>query len=141
MDSPQIRSLLELEDYSRAAERHDALVARGWTRMEAHFARLKGASAALGAPLTVVILPLPIVYDRDLRQRLGKRWHVDAAAIDAERPNRKLAELLDRLEIPCVDLGPALRDHPLQGKLHLPGDLHFSAAGHAAAADALAARL
>lgn len=141
MDSPQIRCILELDDYSQTSERGDRSVADGWLRMESHFERIRCACEGLRTTLTVVILPLPIVFDRDLRVRLAQRWNVGPNSIDAERPSRTIRGLFDRLRIRVIDLTGDLRDHPRQGALHLVGDMHFSAEGHAAVASLLASRL
>ena len=141
MDSGQIRSILELDDYTQAFSRGEPLIAKGWQRMPEHFTKIREECARIGAKLTVALLPLPIAFDPGLRERLAKRWKVGPRSIDAERPQRKMLELLRSLGIDALDLAPPLKDDGGGGKLHLPGDLHYSTAGHRAVAGALARHL
>jgi lysophospholipase L1-like esterase len=139
MDAPQIRAILELDDYFQAAQREPA-IANGWRLMPRRFARIKELCVSAGASLRVAILPLPIVYDPDLRARLGVRWKVPPRSIDAHRPSNKIVDLLRSLGIDSIDLSHQLESHALGAKLHLPSDLHFSVEGHAAVAEILSQR-
>jgi hypothetical protein len=138
MDSGQIRCILELDDYTQAVKRNEPLIAKGWEQMPSHFTKIRDACAKIGAKLTVALLPVPIAFDPGLRERLAKRWNVGPRTIDAERPQRKMLELLGSLGIEALDLAPPLKADGGGGKLHLPGDLHYSTAGHRAVAEALA---
>lgn len=101
---------------------------------------LRDAVAAAGAELLVVYLPLSYrVHPEDLA-----RWRhlgvVSPAAADAQ--DAAYAEALAAVGVPLLDLRPALAERATAGeRLYYEIDIHWNAAGHSVAADAIAAYL
>ncbi len=61
--------------------------------------------------------------------------------VDRDRPGRRLAAICDELGVPFLDLNPVFRSHEQPDVLFLRRNAHWSAAGHALAAQAVARRL
>jgi lysophospholipase L1-like esterase len=137
MDNQAVKVLIDLEQYEQAGERGQRDVADGWARMPGYYSAMRDECTKIGASFTAIVLPLDTAFDPGLRMRLAKRWGVAPRAIDAERPSRKIVSLLKSLGIDTLDLTPEFRDSPEKEKLHLPGDLHLSEAGHALAAEGI----
>ena len=108
-----------------------------WAATRFLLRRFHAAVAAQGSELTVAILPDRLhVRGGDLAPALGPR---QASRCSAEpRPQARLARLLDELQIPHLDLTPALRDSPRPAALYLPIDGHLNAAGQRVVAERLA---
>ncbi|MFN0207767.1 MAG: GDSL-type esterase/lipase family protein [Planctomycetota bacterium] len=141
MDNLEVKQLIELDNYELATAEGRNKVAIGWRRTSEVFKEIRDYCNEQKLPLTVAIMPLATVFDPGLRSRLSLLWKVPGRSIDAERPSRKVDELLRRLGIDTLDLTPAFRESPHQSKLHLPLDLHLSPLGHALVADVLARRV
>lgn len=113
-------------DAALAAE-HRAFYAEptpaAWDRLRGGLRRLRDDAAGLGARLVVAIFP--------------ESWQL-AAPPDADRPQQRLLALCEEEQVACVDLLPAFR--AAGGALFLDAQ-HPNAAGHAAAAQAIADRL
>lgn len=136
MGQPSVRALFELDDAAAAARSPE--FAEGWRRIPERLAEIRGACARLGATFDVVVLPLPMAYDADLRRRVAAEWNVPPASIEAERPSRRVAAMLRTLGIPSHDLTPAFAADPDPAALHGLADLHLTPAGHALVARELA---
>lgn len=94
----------------------------GWEITRRIFKRLRDECAANGARLVVATIPS--------REQLDQ--HDDGA---------RVAELCRSLEIPCVDVAPALRAARAANPgtpLYFPRDSHFTRSGHAAIVSAIA---
>ena len=91
---------------------------------------MRDAARRAGVPLDVVVLP----YEAQLRLP-----GADSLAGD-RLPQRVLGAALARLGIPATDVTDRLARYPEPSALFLPSDgIHFSAAGHAAVAEAVRA--
>ncbi len=106
--------------------------------------RVLGAYAAAarenGARLLVVLFPQRYQVQEKDWEATVRGYGLRAAAFDLDGPNRRLSEYCAANAIACVDLAGPLRDAHKRGgrSLYLPGgEMHWSAAGHAAAAAAL----
>jgi hypothetical protein len=83
-------------------------------------------------PLLLVVLPRRIEVEASgIERRLGRGMTAGA--------RRMHANLAARHDLPVVDLTPALLEARASGRVFLPGDAHWTPAGHDAAARALLA--
>ena len=112
-----------------------------WELTDALIRRLDEEVETQGAQLVVVTVSAPEQVYPDLwaatfvsdSQIQDKHW-------DPEAPNRRLAAILDEADIPHLDLMPIFRDaaaRPEMPHLYFRHDFHWSAAGHALAAQAV----
>jgi len=92
-----------------------------------------------GTTALVVALPAELQADGAARPDWIERFGLDPSTLDFDLPNRRLAALAAEAGLPLVDLTPEFAARTGRGeRLHLVGDGHWNAAGHAAAAGALA---
>jgi SGNH hydrolase-like domain, acetyltransferase AlgX len=92
-----------------------------------------------GAKPVLVAIPAEVQVSAQARQRWLDRFDLDPNTLDFSAPNRRLAALAAEAEIPVVDLTPEFAARGDAGEdLYLRLDDHWNAAGHAAAATALA---
>jgi hypothetical protein len=118
----------------------DAVWRDAWTVTGHAVVALKRAVEARGSRLAAFVIP-------DRRQLGGEAWSAaladlrasDRARADRDRPQRAMLALLEQAHVPAQDLLPVFRAAP--PGLYLPGDGHFTPAGHAVTAEALAAWL
>ncbi len=110
--------------------------------------RILGAYAAAsrenGVGLLVVLFPQRFQVQEEDWAATVRAYGLRAAAFDLDGPNRRLSAYCAANSIACLDLAGPLRDARTRGgrSLYLPGgDMHWSAAGHAAAAAALLPKL
>lgn len=91
------------------------------------------------ARAVVVAIPSELQVSREARTRWLARFGLDPTTLDFSLPNRRLAALVEEVGLPLVDLTPALSELGNAGaSLYLRLDDHWNAAGHEAAASALA---
>jgi lysophospholipase L1-like esterase len=110
--------------WERAYERDG----EGWRSVEEGLDRMTAWSEGAGVPLLVAVAPLLMEDDPAGRRTAGMRAQVLSA--------------LSERGLASIDLRPRLEALPLATITQWPGDIyHLSAAGHAAAADALLPRL
>ncbi|MDF1798289.1 MAG: hypothetical protein P1V81_03865 [Planctomycetota bacterium] len=97
-----------------------------------------------GVELGVVLIPDVVQVDARLRSQVLAQAGLAEDALDWRRPQRSLAAWCEELGLPCLDLAPAMgtRQEQLRAAgeatdmgLYLFGDSHWSAAGHAFAAE------
>lgn len=90
-----------------------------------------------GAELVVLMIPPDYVIDEDQFQRIVARN--PTLEFDRDAPDRRLARAAAEHDFHYLNLEPALRASAEQGKgpFYLERDLHWNAAGHALAAEAL----
>jgi hypothetical protein len=102
-------------------------------------AKIKQIADGLGAKVAIAMIPCgPQVCGSDQLKYWPQHADLsDARRFDVDLPQRTTAEIARGLSIPCYDLRPALRavkdECPYQAK-----NMHWTAAGHRAAADYLA---
>lgn len=108
--------------------------------------RVLGAYAAAarerGVNLLVVLFPQRFQVQEEDWAASVRAYGLRAAAFDLDGPSRRLSTFCAANSIACLDLAGPLREARRRGgrSLYLPGgDMHWSAAGHAAAAAALLA--
>lgn len=122
---------LDLYAVKETSERRQA-----WQITEALLTAIRDESAAAGAQVAIVAIPATYqVYDREWRRvaprgRSADRWEQDV-------PNRRLAEILQRLGIAYLDLLPAFQAAARadRERLYFPIDAHWTAQGNRLAAD------
>ncbi|MBI3818445.1 MAG: hypothetical protein HY286_07130 [Planctomycetes bacterium] len=136
-----VRALVDLKDYDHGFPESAGVVAEGWRRFPHLFESIANECRAINAKLTVVLLSLTFDYDLRLKTRVAQAWGVATESIDSTRPNALVANALQSLGIETVDLSPDYRDCGRGAELHFAQDFHFSPAGHAVTASALAARV
>lgn len=100
--------------------------------------------AERGIELGVVLIPDVVQVDARLRSQVLAQAGLAEDALDWQRPQRSLMGWCEQLGLPCLDLAPAMasRQDELRAAgdtvdmgLYLFGDSHWSAAGHALAAE------
>jgi hypothetical protein len=113
-----------------------------WWVTEQLLGRIDASTRAAGADLVVVAAPSWFQIDAD-----AWRWLVGGDTRERNRyeidvPNRRLAAIAERQGLRFVDLLPAIKATENGGRpLYFPGDGHWTTAGHAFAAEQLAAYL
>jgi hypothetical protein len=120
--------------------RESAAETRAWETIDGLLTATRDESARLGAAYALVIVPGKWqVHREDWAEVLAER---DEPADDRwalGRPNKRLARLATARDIPVLDLLPVMRDASSRGlRLYYQRDIHWNAAGHAVAADAVA---
>jgi len=100
--------------------------------------QIKMISDSLGIDFVVAVLPDEVQVSRDLWRDVRRAHFVDTEERewDLVRPNRLLAEELNRLGIDHVDLYEHFADE-LAPRLYKPRDSHWNIAGNQLAADVL----
>lgn len=108
-----------------------------WQTVQALLARLDARAREAGGRLLVVANANSEIMQRDaFEARYGR-----SAALDWDRPGRRLAAICDALGIEYLDLNPVFRREPDPAALFFPSNSHWSPAGHDLAARAVAERL
>ena len=112
-----------------------------WHLTEAIIAELRAAVEADGGQFAVVIIPArEQVYPAEWEQTVAR--NIDMAALDWDLtlPNQQLHTLLTRQQIPFLDLLPTFTTATQQDqtkRLYFIHDGHWTAAGHALAAETI----
>jgi hypothetical protein len=113
-----------------------------WWVTEQVLARVQQSARGIGAELVVVAAPSYFQVDAD-----AWRWLVGGDTRERNRyendvPNRRLAEIAERQQLRYLDLLPAVQQSQAAGaQLYFPADGHWTSAGHAFAAEQIAAYL
>lgn len=103
------------------------------------FGGFQDLSSELGFELFAVLIPSEIQLDPERWQGSLTRLGLDPAEYDPSTPTRIFQGLLDRHDIPTLDLGPLFAARLKQGEeLYFRLDRHWRTAGHQLAADELA---
>ncbi len=113
---------------------------RAWRTTEALLARLQSDTLARGAPLVIVGVPDWRALDPEVwRQALFSNRRQQRPA-SPEAPTDHLGQIAERLGAPYLNLLPAFREEAARGggPFYYAVDGHWNAAGHAAAARAIA---
>ena len=107
----------------------------GWKILSETFRKMKTYAAKAGVKLYVLIIPHDIQISRKLYERNTRKYGHNPAEFDVEKPNRKLAELCESLDIDYLDLLPLMREEAAKGKqYYFIRDGHWNAKGHKFAA-------
>ncbi len=103
----------------------------GWRLLSKTFETMKGYASKEGAELYVVFIPFEFQSSKTLYERSIRKYGNDPSEFDLEKPNRKLAQVCESLEIPHLDLLPAVKDAVSKGyQLYFIRDGHLNVDGH-----------
>jgi hypothetical protein len=110
-----------------------------WTHTEQLLTALRDAVTADGARLVVMIVTSrEQIYPGDWQQLLQTYPPMQHVAWDLDGPERRVLAWCERAGVPCVQLSPAFRARRDGPRLHFVYDGHWTAAGHALAAQQVA---
>ncbi|MBI2410247.1 SGNH/GDSL hydrolase family protein [Candidatus Kaiserbacteria bacterium] len=144
---------------TQSVESMDAYIARlfappkdqpflgAWEATEYLIERLKDAVERDGGRFVLVAIPDPVVFEADPRASLEKLYNAPLPEeYDPEYPQKRLARMAGEAGISYVDLTPAFKSYRDAHALPFPyfafeHDGHWSALGHAVAADTITAHL
>ena len=112
----------------------------GWQITEALLGMVKGESLQHGAPFGMIVVPTRAQVSDQAWRGIAGRDGGRQAGLDRSFPNRQLQAIAERLDAPLLDLVPALQeaDKVNPDSLYYERDQHWTAAGHAVAAQAIA---
>jgi lysophospholipase L1-like esterase len=109
-----------------------------WPLFGAYLADARDTAASAGARLVVVAIPDPSQVDERMRALVMANFRFSADEVDWARPQRELAQQALADGVPLLDLMPVFQSMPDHVDLFLPIDTHFTAYGHAVAAQQIA---
>jgi lysophospholipase L1-like esterase len=112
---------------------------RAWSLATRLVAALRDDAAAQGAEFGLVGIPHRLEVDDATWEASRRAWQTEGAPADRGRVAARLARLARDLDVPFLDLTPALR--PLGGRGYYEVDIHWTPEGTRAAADAVSAFL
>ncbi|MBI4494441.1 MAG: SGNH/GDSL hydrolase family protein [Chloroflexi bacterium] len=112
-----------------------------WPLAEQYLVQIQETAAASNAPTVLMLIPHPGQFDDRAHREMLDRYDLDARELDLDRPQREFRQRAEAHAIPVLDLLPAFRAHPQRAELYLRRDTHFTALGHQATAEQLAAFL
>jgi hypothetical protein len=115
----------------------------GWEITEQLVDMLEDEVSAAGGRFAVVIVPTRAQVNDQAWRGIAGGDGGRRAGLDRMFPNSQLKEIADRVGVPLLDLVPPLRDADKAGgpPLYYESDQHWTAAGHAVAAQAIASFL
>jgi hypothetical protein len=113
---------------------------RAWKISEALLARVRDRAAGIGAPLVIVGAPESRVLEPDLWRREVAGGRLEAGRLTISAPTDRLGAITRRLNVLFVDLLPAFEHAGAAGggPFYYDFNKHWTAAGHAVAASAIA---
>jgi lysophospholipase L1-like esterase len=120
---------------------HEYWLDAAWPLLGKYLAEIRDSAASVGAPVVLVAIPQMGQFDETMRSRIMADYRFADDEVDWDRPQRELRTQADRAGVPMLDLLPVFRARPDRSNLYLRLDTHFSALGHEAAAEQLAAFL
>jgi hypothetical protein len=110
---------------------------RGWAMTLALLSELRRRVEAAGARFAVVVFPTRYQVSDALWAAQARRLGLDPAGFDLRTPQRRLGEWAQGSGTELIDLLDAFRGAAPRGGLYFSIDAHWTAAGHALAADTL----
>lgn len=133
-----IDSCIEPDRLVRALDPDDAFFNRAWRRTSEYLDRLQKAVERDGARLAVVAIPAPFQIDRkSLEFHAALGYEVREGWLrTTPRTAAALADWAQRAGIACLELSDRFRE--AAEPLYFIEDVHFTPAGNAAAAEAIA---
>jgi lysophospholipase L1-like esterase len=103
----------------------------GWRLLSKTLETMNDYAGQAGAQLYVVFIPFEFQSSEILYERSIRKHGQDPSEFDLEKPNRKLAQLCESLEIAYLDLLPAVKEAVSNGyKLYFIRDGHLNVDGH-----------
>jgi hypothetical protein len=121
--------------------------ARAWRISEALLARIRDRATQIGAPLVVAGIPEwrvldPVAWEDELRKSNPRSTRLDSGRLQIGAPIDRLGEVVGRVGVPYIDLQAPIEVAGRDGtRLYFDFDKHWTAAGHAVAAEAIASAL
>lgn len=122
------RSDIYLREYPPSVKSH-------WDQTWSTLQELKEFLLVQHVRLLIVLIPDQIQLDGDLREELLEQVQFSPSRYDFEKPQTLLIRWCRENRVSCFDLLPAFKKHPEPSSLYLKNDLHWSATGHALAAE------
>lgn len=114
---------------------------RAWRTTEALLALVRDRTREMGVPLVLVCAPELRAIDPELWRREAASTRASSGRLQPDAPNRRLEEIAARLDVPYVDLLPALKEGAGREPVYYENDRHWSAAGHRVVAQEIARQL
>ena len=134
-DDAETRDLME--DFPLYERNASSKVQRAWEVTEALIQASATRSDEIGARLVVVATPTSRQLDPPrFRQQLLEH-RLDPAKYDVQLSRARLSQIATRLNLAYLDLLPALAEASAQEPMYFPKGLHWTAAGHRIAAQAI----
>lgn len=114
-----------------------------WALTDALVEAVRDEAVGYGSRFGLVLVPTRGQVSDQAWRGIAGRDDGRRAGLDRTFPNQQLARIAARIDVPLLDLVPALRavEQAGDGPLYYTRDQHWTAAGHAAAAEAIAAWL
>jgi lysophospholipase L1-like esterase len=146
-EEPVERPILSVEAHLDGARKHaerllreprDERMREAWRDTEAALRQLVATCREVGVPIVATIAPDEIQVDDALFERVVEASGERREDFDRDYPNRRLSALLASLDVPVLDLTPALRAAETLAPTYHQRGVHWNAHGNAAAADAVA---
>lgn len=110
-------------------------VTKRWSYMEETLKTIRDVVEGTSAKLYIVFIPHVVQTSDEIYTQALNRLSESKDNFDIEMPNRKLTQILDRLEIAHLDLAPGMTKETLKkGPLYFRRDPHWNKEGHAVAA-------
>lgn len=113
-----------------------------WPVGRESIAAIRDWAAERGVRYLVVVVPARWQVDDDAWQSYRRAWRVPDSSFDRDHAQREVFAALAELDVPVLDLLPALRRAQASGvRTYYRLDPHWTAAGHALCAQLLAGEL
>jgi len=110
-----------------------------WAHTEHLLDGLHEAASADGARFMVMVVTArEVIYPGDWQQLLDTYPAMGHVAWDLDGPERRVLAWCNRAGVPCIQLSPAFKARRDGQRLHFHYDGHWTAAGHALAAETVA---
>jgi hypothetical protein len=116
-------------------------VAGGYRRTDEVLRALRDELRGRGIRLVVLLVPDEFQVDDGVYAEAVRVSGRPASDYDRDLSSRRVSATLAALEVPVVDMTGALRARAREERVYRVQDTHWSAAGHALAAQTLADRL
>jgi hypothetical protein len=112
-----------------------------WPLFERYLSDIRATAGSVGAPTVLLAIPEMSQFDEQMHARTMFEFRLADDEVDWDQPQRQLALQAAQAGMPELDLLPLFRARSDHAQLYLRLDTHFTALGHQATADALAAYL
>jgi len=134
-------SSLTVSRYDLFASDEPSAIRRGWRLTEALLAAIKQETDRAGSRLLLVVAPTVYQVHADEQRRFMRSERGRKADVQIDAPNRRLAGIAQRLDVPFLDLLPAFRRVAADTRLFFRRDPHWTVAGASVAGTNVAREL